>query len=274
MGEGNTMEAYDKFAEYYDTYVGDFKDDITLYLSFCEKGDKILEVGCRTGRVIKYLLDKSLTSITGVDTSEEMLARARKKLNKYLNNNILTLQNHDFSKEPLKTKFNKVFITFYTFNYVVNEPDKFLKNIYLSMENNSLIVIDLFYPKVFLNPELDNVWVEREIVCENDRLVKLREKRSFDGEFEKGIQVFTEDSEESIVETLRKYYSREEIEELLYRGRFRNTKLIYGYSMGDSSKLTDDYPLFGFNELNIDPDKYANREEPKHNFVVYAHKYQ
>jgi hypothetical protein len=118
------------------------------------------------------------------------------------------------------------------------------------------------------------VWVESEIVCENDRLAKLKEKRSFDGEFEKRIQVFTKDNKVSTVETLRKYYSREEIEELLYGVGFRNTKLIYGYSLGDSSKFAEDYPLFGFDEFNIDSDKYTNREEPKNNFIVYAHKYQ
>lgn len=275
MSENDTVETYKKFAEYYDAYVGDFNDDSNMYLSFCEKGDKILEVGCGTGRVLKYLLDKGLTNITGVDISDEMLAMAQKKLNKYLKINTLTLKKHDFAEEALKASFNKAFITFHSFNYIINKPDKFLRNIYLSMTDNSLIVIDLFYPRLFSDPESDNVWTEREIKNEiNNKTITLRDKRVFDGEFEERVQVFVEGEKTTTIETIRKYYSREEIEKLLLGAGFGNIKIIQGYSIGDSGKLIEDYPLLGFNEFNIDPNKYTNREEVKHNFVVYAHKYQ
>jgi len=274
MGEKNTKETYKKFVEYYDAYVGDFNDDSNMYLSFCEKGDKILEVGCGTGRVLKYLLDKGLTNITGVDTSEEMLAVTQKKLNKYLKDKNLTLEKHDFAEIPLPEGFNKVFITFYTFNYIIDKPDKFLKNIYLSMASNSLIIIDLFYPRLFSDPESDNTWTESEIKTGADKKITLQDKRVFDGEFEKRVQVFVEDDKRTTIETVRKYYSREEIEKLLHEAGFRNIKLIHGYSIGDSDKFFEDYPLLGFNEFNIDQNRYLKREEAKQNFVVYSHKFQ
>jgi len=274
MGEKNTKETYKKFVEYYDAYVGDFNDDSNMYWSFCEKNDKILEVGCGTGRVLNCLLDKGLTNITGVDTSEEMLAVARRKLNKYLKNKNLTLEKHDFTKTPINKDFNKVFITFYTFNYIINKPDKFLRNIYLSMASNSLIIIDLFYPRLFSDPESDNTWTESEIKTGADKKIALQDKRVFDGEFEKRVQVFTEDDKTTTIETVRKYYSREEIEKLLHEAGFRNIKLIHGYSIGDSDKFFEDYPLLGFNEFNIDQNRYLNREEAKQNFVIYAHKFQ
>ncbi len=274
MGEKNTKETYKKFVEYYDAYVGDFNDDSNMYWSFCEKNDKILEVGCGTGRVLNCLLDKGLTNITGVDTSEEMLAVARRKLNKYLKNKNLTLEKHDFTKTPINKDFNKVFITFYTFNYIINKPDKFLRNIYLSMASNSLIIIDLFYPRLFSDPESDNIWTESEIKTGADKKITLQDKRVFDGEFEKRVQVFVEDDKRTTIETVRKYYSREEIEKLLHEAGFRNIKLIHGYSIGDSDKFSEDYPLLGFNEFNIDQNRYLKREEAKQNFVVYSHKFQ
>jgi len=272
MSDTNTVEAYNKFAKYYDAYVNDFNDDLNLYRSFCDKNDKILEVGCGTGRVLKYLLDHDSKNTTGIDTSGEMLALARKKLSKYISDNALTLEKHDFSAEPLKRSFDKAFITYYTFNYIIDVPDKFLKNIYLSMKNNSLIAIDLFYPRLFSDPESDNVWSERKIKFGENKSVILREKRSFDGHFEERVLVFVEDGKTTTVETSRRFYSREDIEKLLHDAGFRNIKVIYGYSYGDLDKFDGDYPIFGFNEFNVDLDKYANREEAKHNFVVYAHK--
>jgi len=274
MGTNNAVKAYSKLAKYYDTYVNDFKDDLALYRSFCDNTDKVLEVGCGTGRVLKYLLDKGLKNLTGIDMSEEMLVLARMKLDKYINNNTLTLENHDFATEPLKGSFNKAFITYYTFNYIIDKPDKFLKNIYLSMKNNSLIAIDLFYPRLFSDPESDNVWSERKIKFGENKSITLREKKSFDGHFEERVLVFVEDGKATTVETSRRFYSKEDIEKLLHDAGFRNIKVIYGYSFGDSSESTEDYPLHGYNEFNVDLNKYANREEAKLNFVIYAHKAQ
>ncbi len=272
MNDTNIAKAYNEFAKYYDAYVNDFKDDLSLYKSFCDRKDKIIEVGCGTGRVIKYLLENGLKNITGVDISEEMLAIAQTKLMKYINTNNLSLEKHDFSIEPLKKDFDKVFITYYTFNYILDKPSKFLKNIYLSISNDSFVIIDLFYPLMFLDPASDNVWIEREIKFEKNKIIKLSSKKSFDGTFEHRTLVFVENGKSTTVETLRRFYSKEEIENLLHEVGFRNIKAIYGYSLGDTSKFSEDYPLRGYNEFNIDLDEYANREEAKHNFVIYAHK--
>jgi ubiquinone/menaquinone biosynthesis C-methylase UbiE len=272
MNNVKTAEAYNKFAKYYDAYVGDFKDDLNLYRSFCDKNDKILEVGCGTGRVIKYLLENGLNDITGVDISEKMLGITQIKLMKYLNSNNLSLKKHDLSMEPLKKNFNKVFITYYTLNYILENPAKFLRNAYLSMSNNSLIIIDLFFPMLFLDPASDNVWIEREIKSDENKTITLRSKKYFDGAFEHRTLVFVEDNNTTTVESRRKFYPKEEIEKLLAETGFGNIKAIYGYSLGDTSKFTDDYPLHGYNEFNVNLEEYANREEVKPNFVVYAYK--
>ena len=272
MNNVETAEAYNKFAKYYDVYVNDFKDDLNLYRSFCDKSDKILEIGCGTGRVIKHLLENGLNDITGVDISEEMLGITQIKLMKYLNSNSLSLKKHDLSMEPLKKNFNKVFITYYTFNYILEYPGKFLRNAHLSMTNNSLIIIDLFFPMLFLDPASDNVWIERELKLDANKTVTLRSKKSFDGTFEHRTLVFIENGNTTTAESRRRFYPKEEIEKLLEEAGFSNIKVIYGYSLGDTSKFTDDYPLHGYNEFNVNLEEYANREEVKPNFVVYAYK--
>jgi SAM-dependent methyltransferase len=273
MDNINTAEAFNKFAKYYDLYVNNFKDDLNLYHSFCCNKDKILEVGCGTGRVIKFLLENDLNNITGVDISDEMLKIAQNKLNKYIKNNNLSLKRHNFSNEALKNDFSRVFITYYTFNYILDKPIKFLRNIYLSMAHNSLVAIDLFHPALFLDPESDNVWLEREIVLGSNKTIMIRRKKTFDGTFENRILVFIEDGKTTTIESRRRYYPKEEIEKLLSEAGFDNIKVIHGYSLGDTSKYTDDYPLHGFNKFNVDVEEYANREEVKPNFVVYANKF-
>ena len=268
----DTAEAYNKFAKYYDAYINDFKEDIELYCNFCNKNDKILEVGCGTGRVLKRLLEKGLNDITGVDVSSNMLEIAQKKLNKHIKANNLSLKKHDFSAEPLRKNFDKVFITHYTFNYISGKATNFLKNIYLSMGSNSLIAIDLFYPVLFLDPESDSRWIERELKSKTNKSIILRSKKTFDGIFERRVLVLIEDGVTTTIESERRFYSKEEIEELLHKSGFNNIKVIYGYSLGDTDKYADDYPLRGYNMFNVDLDEYANREEPKKNFVVYAHK--
>lgn len=268
----NTAKAFDRFAKYYDAYVNDFKEDIELYSSFCKENDKILEVGCGTGRVIKRLLEKGLNDITGVDISDEMLKKAQTNLAKYLKNKSLTLEKHDFSIDPLRKSFDKVFITYYTFNYILDKPEKFLRNIYSSMGDNSLVVIDLFYPLLFLEPESDSVWDERELEYGPNKTITLRIKKSFDGTFERRILVFIEDGVPTTIESERRFYSKEEIEELLHKTGFRNIKVIYGYSFGDTRKFDEDYPLRGYNIFNVDLEEYASREEVKPNFVAYAYK--
>ena len=278
MNNINAAKSFNLFARYYDLYVSNFKADLNLYQSFCGNKDRILEVGCGTGRVLKCLLDKDLKHVTGVDISEEMLKIAQKKLSKHFNFSNLTLRKHDFSTGSLRMGseigFDKVFITFYTFNYILRGPDKFLKNIYLSMKKNSFIIIDLFYPLLFLDPTSDNIWIERKIKLKNNKIITLRSKKSFDGTYEHRILVFVENGKATSIESSRRFYSKEEMEELLINAGFNNIKTIYGYTLGDTSKYSEDYPLRGYNEFNVNLDEYANREETKPNFIVYANKLQ
>lgn len=70
-------DPYQAIARFYDLEHHVFTDDLELYLSLAlATGDPVLEIGCGTGRVLVPLA-KAGHRITGIDTSDAMLDRAR-----------------------------------------------------------------------------------------------------------------------------------------------------------------------------------------------------
>lgn len=53
----SSQETYQRFAQYYDLYVGDFNADLPLYRSLCAPEHRVLEIGCGTGRVLRAVLE-------------------------------------------------------------------------------------------------------------------------------------------------------------------------------------------------------------------------
>ena len=53
-------------------------DELDFYLSYAEKGKKILEPLCGSGRFLVPFLERGFT-ISGIDLSEEMLAKLKQK---------------------------------------------------------------------------------------------------------------------------------------------------------------------------------------------------
>lgn len=78
----NPKQAYDSWASQYDTNVNKTRDLEGLALRIVLTGvafDTCLEVGCGTGKNTEWLLEKA-KQVTAVDLSDEMLAKARKKI--------------------------------------------------------------------------------------------------------------------------------------------------------------------------------------------------
>jgi SAM-dependent methyltransferase len=78
-GEIDASDAYDRWAEFYDSIYGDLVDDARFYLAAAEalvsSNDRLLEIGVGTGRLTAHLLERG-HRIVGVDTSAQMLALA------------------------------------------------------------------------------------------------------------------------------------------------------------------------------------------------------
>lgn len=193
---------------------------IWLFTNRCALEDKIIEIGCGTGRILNYFLQSGF-NITGIDVSNEMLDVAKEKLNTWIRSNKLVLLNHDFSNGSLAGQFDKALVTFYTFNYIIHDPVTFLKNVYNSLAENAIIVLDLFYPQSIVKKNLENKWTEQSFEISN-RKINLEDKRWMEDNIERRIQIYRENSKEIQIDTERKYYRPIEMKEILEQSGFKN----------------------------------------------------
>jgi ubiquinone/menaquinone biosynthesis C-methylase UbiE len=232
---------YKLFADYYDLYVGGFNADLEFYISLCENTDNILEIGCGTGRILKPLLESGF-QLTGVDISNEMLEKASEKLSAYEKSGQLNIVHSNFSENAFDKKFEKVFITFYTFNYVVENPLDFLKNVYKSMNDGGKVVIDLFYPKTYIDKNTEGRWSEHTFSTVGQQ-IKIRDMRTVTNEIELRTQIFYIDGKETKIETERKYYSPTKIKSLLQLAGFKEIRFSLTYNVDRFSELIDENRL-------------------------------
>ena len=78
----NTKKAYDNWSSQYDTNINKTRDLEALALQQTLSGihfDSCLEIGCGTGKNTSWLISKA-KEITAVDLSNEMLAKAKEKI--------------------------------------------------------------------------------------------------------------------------------------------------------------------------------------------------
>lgn len=224
----NSVDTYKQFSEFYDLYVGKFSDDLDFYKTFCSKSDKIIEIGCGTGRILEFFLQQDY-SIVGVDVSQEMLDKAAIKLSKWIAAKKLTLINHDFTSGMINASFDKALLTFYTFNYIIEKPVDFLRYIHESLNDNGLLLMDLFYPVTLLDKTIQDKWVLKEFSIEGMK-VKIKDNRRVVNNIERRQQIFCINDSEIKIDTDRKYYSPAEMLEFLQLAGFKDVKFALGYS--------------------------------------------
>jgi SAM-dependent methyltransferase len=215
----HSTNTYKLFADYYDLYVGKFDADLSFYISLCKKNEDILEIGCGTGRILAYFLDRGF-KITGNDISKEMLEKAHQKLSTFEKSGNLKLTSENLADKPLEQKFDTALITFYTFNYIIENPLGFLKNVYNSMKDGGFLAADLFYPKSFIDKNIDNNWNEHTLSI-NGRQITIRDKRKILDGVEYRTQIYCENGKEIKIDTERKYYSPEVVYNLLQSAGFK-----------------------------------------------------
>ncbi|GAK61453.1 hypothetical protein U27_01353 [Candidatus Vecturithrix granuli] len=209
----NVNETYQKFADYYDAYAGAFDKDLAFYTSLCRPDEKILEVGCGTGRVLQRFLNDGF-QITGVDISDEMLAVAKQKLASFCHSGNLVILHHNFFEHPLPEVYDRVLVTWFTFNYILETPENFLKNLVASMDSQAMLAMDVFYPRTFTNPNVNDVWTTRQLTY-HGRVITVQDKRTVSGDMEERIQIYRENGKETHIHTRRKYYPPHILKQLL-----------------------------------------------------------
>ncbi len=128
------------------------RGDRDFFVQYCRaaKG-KILELGCGTGRIMIPVAEAGC-QITGLDLSEYMLARCRKKISDLdgeVQERIRILQGNmvDFHIDDI---FHTVLIPFRALHHLIDFNDQLscLKSINKHLKKNGRLVFDLFQPNL------------------------------------------------------------------------------------------------------------------------------
>ena len=212
------------FAEFYDAYVGDYAEDIPLYLALAAQCSlPVLEVGCGTGRVLLPLLREG-HQVTGVDVADEMLALAQAKIAHAGLGSRCRLQRHNLVDAPLPGPYGLALVTFYTFNYLQTEDEQsaFLRHVAATLAPGAKVALHLFCPVSLVDAAQGGRWVDKGIYSIGAETVALRDRRCLlDGRWEERRQVFTLSSgRQEEIRTVRRWVSQPEAARLLLQAGF------------------------------------------------------
>ena len=144
-------------AELYDLVPGYIhRPDSDFYLQYATTATgRILELGCGTGRILLPIAEEGCR-ITGLDISEHMLARCRRKLQaktKDVQNRVQLVQS-DMTGFALDDVFHLAIIPFRAFQHLVTVKDQLscLRHIHRHLVPGGKLIIDVFQ----VNPEIIN----------------------------------------------------------------------------------------------------------------------
>lgn len=225
----SSKDVYRIYSRFYDDYTDDVFADLPLYRSQCHPGMRILEVGCGTGRILQSVIDLPVQLI-GVDISREMLDISEKKLADPLKRGQLVLLEHDFLENKLDAKVDQIWITYFTFNYVLEDGQKFLQNAVAGLRKGGRLILDLFVPDTLIDPAINGVERTFDPFPSQGSIYHVKDLRFFDGTFEKRRVVFDNESDDCVVmETVRRYYSIDEICGMLTSLGLKIVEAHYGY---------------------------------------------
>lgn len=135
------MNNYNIFAKFYDSVMGDrsmVANMVNKIISEkCPKAEKILEIACGTGAILKLLPKKY--EIYGLDISEEMLAAAKKKVSR------AKLSHQDMRDFKFSKKFDVILCLFDSINHLIELSDwnKVFINTHKYLNNDGIFVFDM-----------------------------------------------------------------------------------------------------------------------------------
>lgn len=129
----NLAPLYDQYKNknriYYDTLKRAIDKEIIC------RDSKILDIGCGTGSILAYLIPKRGV---GIDMSQKMIIRAKQK---YFLVKSLAFYVYNIEKKPFKGNFD--YILFNDVIEHVENQNQALKNIYLSMNKNTKLILSM-----------------------------------------------------------------------------------------------------------------------------------
>lgn len=214
-------------------------------------GAAILEIGSGTGRVLLPLA-RAGHSVTGIERSDEMLARCRERLGGELPEirARVRLEQADARTFDIGGEFALVIAPFRVFQHLLTIDDQLsaLRAIRRHLGTHGRLVFDVFNPNYALmagdmsveredTPELplgDGRWMRR-----TSRVLRVRRVQQVN-DVELIYYVRTDGSTERYVHSFQmRWYTPSEMQHLLARGGFR---LEHVYGEWDRSPLVDESP--------------------------------
>lgn len=142
----------DELKKIYNEKVIDYENDFNWKLAECvPKNKKILDVGCATGNMGKYLIEQKGATVYGLDISSKAIQQASKVLNKAVCLNI------EKKSVPFKELFDVIL-----FGDVLEhlfDPMNMLKKIKKNLKKNGLIICSI--------PNIANIEIRLSLLLGN-----------------------------------------------------------------------------------------------------------
>ncbi|MGG1662706.1 class I SAM-dependent methyltransferase [Brevibacillus sp. NRS-1366] len=139
-----------QWADYYDLTQHGVNGDVEFYMEQAKlAGGKVLELGCGTGRISIPMAQAGI-DVTGVDLSQEMLAKAEKKAQEQGVATGLKLLQGDMRQFDLGESFSLIMIPFRSFLHLlhIQEQMKALTCIRKHLAPGGKFVMNVFVPKM------------------------------------------------------------------------------------------------------------------------------
>jgi SAM-dependent methyltransferase len=127
------------------------RQDVALYVQLAvESGQRVLEIGCGTGRVL-LPMSRAGVAVTGIDRSAEMLAalRARVRQEEREVRRRISLRRADMRTFRLGQRFGLVLCPFNTVLHLYDRPDaeRFLARVRAHLAPGGAFVFDAYVPR-------------------------------------------------------------------------------------------------------------------------------
>ncbi len=142
------MPDFDAFAQYYDADMGQFSDDLPLYLELARRADgPILEAMCGTGRVVVPLAEAGFQAV-GLDIAPAMVHAVERKIAERSLAKRLRVVQGDVRTFELGERFGLALVPLNSFMHLETVDDQLaaLRRLERHLQPGGLLVIDLFNP--------------------------------------------------------------------------------------------------------------------------------
>lgn len=249
------MAIYDAIADFYDLEYQDFSDDLPMYLEWATRtGGPVLDVGCGTGRVTVALAQAGF-QVTGIDESDEMLARARARISSdRLAASRVRLLDVPAQRFRDEKQYGLAILTINTFGHLLRRRDQseVLHNLRRHIAPGGILIVDMTPPDLialsqnagplFLHWEKydpdKNRTVQKWLAYQVDHTAQIQHYTiNYDSIEADGLVHRT-----SVTMPVR-YTFRYEAELLLEQAGF-SIKHLYGSYQLDSYDMTDERMIF------------------------------